>query len=325
VRAAIAALALGGFALAIFVFIDRRTDSETLAEICARAASELSPSDEVDCFTAGYIRRSPSSTQTATSADERVHRGLRARLPLRAEDGDNVGSVVIRDASEEKVAHHTGLLGEPALAVEVRLDRPSDGWRADLRSGTCALPSVGRPEHTNSASPILWFTWDKLRNRQWAVDVYGADSDFVPVGCAEHRGRSQLSTGSRRLSSSRNPRREGSDVIVTLMAEGKVQGTARLTPDAGTTIVSIKHREISGDAGTLDPPAHIRPGTCEHLVAGRELLLDVLGDDDTDATWAYGTTTVPIPLPTLLARPHAIEIHDDFIGSGVYSCGDLAR
>jgi hypothetical protein len=93
-------------------------------------------------------------------------------------------------------------------------------------------------------------------------------------------------------------------------------GTATLTPTGGSTSVAVK---VAPGAAGVGQPAHVHEGTCAKLNPQPNYGL-------APVTNGTSTTTVGASLSSLLASPHAINVHKSADDLKTYvSCGDIKR
>ena len=244
-----------------------------------------------------------------------------ARLPLHDDRGRSAGWVVLRAATQDELDAQstTG----PQVAIDVTPRRPFE--RYDIRAGTCTRFERTRPRHYYQGA-LTWFDWAYLQPRRWVLEIFRRWGDLVPQACAAHPGAVSLDRGRPAYIQNDRKPRPGRNTIVTdlVSAAGEVVGTARLTRRPIGFQVDVKEREFSGDATLEDPPPHIRPGTCERISPGRDILLPLLDDDDTDAVWAYGSARIGVSWQSIVQTPHVIEVQSYYTGNGVHSCGELS-
>jgi hypothetical protein len=93
-------------------------------------------------------------------------------------------------------------------------------------------------------------------------------------------------------------------------------GSATLTPQGGSTQVALNIKP--GPTGVAQP-AHVHEGSCAKLNPAPKYGL-------ANVTNGTSSTTVPAPLETLQATPHAINVHASAENVKTYvSCGDIKR
>jgi hypothetical protein len=270
-------------------------------------------------FAAGLGGGASSSTGPSGDRSSRATVKVWTRLPLVSPNGASAGSLIVREPTHQE--RNASGFQDTDVVFEVTGER---GWsRADLRGGRCRAVDATRAAHESKGAATDLY-WAQLKTSSWAVDVYVTWRAKSPAWCAEHAGSTRYADLYGSIDNARTLRKRGRAWVTDLVSyQHLVVGTATLTPKGRGFDIHIKEREFRGDLGEqIDPYAHIRAGTCERVRAGREIFLDVLTDID---PFSYLTQHVNLPLRTILARPHVVEIHSDFWGGGVHSCGELSR
>lgn len=134
-------------------------------------------------------------------------------------------------------------------------------------------------------------------------------------------------TGCSSSSSSSSPSASAGGVTVNLTAQNNsgVNGTATLTAQGTETLVTLT---LTGQPDGSFEPAHIHTGTCANLDPTPQYFLTDSGTSSTGGQlWVQNgkaTALVNVPLATLQASPHAINVHQSPTDLPAYvSCGDI--
>lgn len=109
---------------------------------------------------------------------------------------------------------------------------------------------------------------------------------------------------------------DGDSMEVTFMEQNGsgMSGTATLVEQGGQTTVTVN---LSGAPTDVEQPAHIHPGTCQNLDPKPQYPLNSVVNGQSQ-------TTVDVTIDSLLASPHAINVHKSAEEVSVYvACADL--
>jgi hypothetical protein len=231
--------------------------------------------------------------------------GLRElRIRIQHPDGSAAGSLAFEE-----------LAG--ASRIRVRADALVETGFVLLRPGTCfaKLPPPNRSVHPYFGSAgELWIGFETLQRSAFAAEVVG--NDGRTLACGHHAGAVPLPANSSGVPPDGRARwRNGA----LYFSSNGVAVTVMPSSNGRRTRVSAR-TDAGGSNGVL---AHLRPGSCRKVAAGREWPMWMQTNAGAEAGTAHGTVILAIPFVRIRREPFAFEVHDDVIGVKVAYCVDL--